>query len=76
MLFIYMYEALERDHLGVKRKRREVEKPSLMERDLFARGNKQNPFMKREEQAKAPGFKSKDFVKEMLNAMKKVKRDS
>ncbi|XP_020613195.1 A-agglutinin anchorage subunit-like [Orbicella faveolata] len=46
MLFAYMYEALERDHLGMKRKRREVEEPSLpKKRDVAARGNKINPFM-------------------------------
>ena len=45
MLFVYMYEALERDHLGKKRKRREVKEPSLRKkRDVAVHGNKINPF--------------------------------
>jgi len=46
MLFVYMYEALERGQLGMKRKRREVEEPSIPERrDVVARGNKPSPFL-------------------------------
>ena len=37
MLFFYMYEALEHDHLGMKRKRRQVKEPSLQKkRDVAA----------------------------------------
>ena len=66
-LFVFMYEALERDHLGLRR--REVEEPILQERsDLTSRDDKQSQMMKR----KALGLKSKDFVKEMLQrAVKK-----
>ncbi|XP_078346230.1 uncharacterized protein LOC144631624 [Oculina patagonica] len=68
-LFVYMYEALERDHLGKRRKRRELKTPGVLQkskRDF--REDKQSQLMKR----KALGLKSKDFIKEMLQrALKK-----
>lgn len=73
---MYLYEALgapDIDHLR-RRKKREAEAPSLLEkRDLAFRDDKQRRLLKREKGTSAPlGLKSKDFVKMMMRrAMRK-----